>query len=162
KGGAALMRASAHIVACADSAGRTILATLRGEPPLLPRRTHGSGGDAVEVHLVGGAAGPLGGDEFELRIEVGPGASLVVRTVAAMLALPGPAGEQSSLLVRASVSAGATLQWLPEPTIAAANCHHVSYSTVDADAGATVIWREELIAGRHGESPGRLWQRTTL
>jgi urease accessory protein len=155
------MRSSAHIVACADSAGRTILASLRGEAPLLPRRTHGSG-DAVEVHLVGGAAGPLGGDEFELRIEVGPGASLVVRTVAAMLALPGPAGASSRLSVRASVGTGATLRWLPEPTIAAARCHHVSHSTVDVDAGATVVWREELIAGRHGESPGRLRQQTIV
>ena len=40
------------------------------------------------VHLVGGAAGPLGGDDLRLDIEVGPDAVLCVLTVAASVALP--------------------------------------------------------------------------
>ena len=44
------------------------------------------------VYLVGGAAGPIGGDSLELRIDVRAGAALRVRTAAAAVALPGPDG----------------------------------------------------------------------
>jgi urease accessory protein len=83
------MRAEARIVAEADGRGGTRLAVLRGESPLLPRRTGPRTGDEVTVHLVGGAAGPLRGDDLRLDVEVGPGARLEVRSVAAQLALPG-------------------------------------------------------------------------
>ncbi len=61
-GSSAGMRAVARIVAVADG-GTTRLAVLRGEVPLLPRRTL-SPGPGMTVHLVGGAAGPLGGDDL--------------------------------------------------------------------------------------------------
>ena len=61
------VRAEARLVAEADGRGGTGLSTLYGEPPLLPRRTSRHGG-AVEVYLVGGAAGPLGGDD--LRVDI--------------------------------------------------------------------------------------------
>jgi urease accessory protein len=52
------MRAFARIVAEADGRGGTRLTALRGESPLLPRRTGARAGAGVTVHLVGGAAGP--------------------------------------------------------------------------------------------------------
>ena len=58
------------------------------------------------MHLVGGAAGPLGGDRLRLEIEVGAGALLDVRSVAASLALPGAGGAQSRLEVTARVEVG--------------------------------------------------------
>jgi urease accessory protein len=85
------MRATARVVALAGR-GRTRLATLRSEAPLLLRPTGPAGDGGVRVHLVGGAAGPLGGDRLRLEIEVGPEACLCLRTVAASVALPGPAG----------------------------------------------------------------------
>jgi urease accessory protein len=83
------VKAVARLVAVADAAGRTRLSLLRGEPPLLPRRTGVRPDGAVVVHLVGGAAGPLGGDHLALDVEVRPGAVLEIRSVAATLALPG-------------------------------------------------------------------------
>jgi urease accessory protein len=109
------------------------------------------------VYLVGGAAGPLGGDDLRLDIDVGPRATLVIRTVAASVALPGPDGRGSRLLVRASVGAGAKLRWLAEPSIAAAGCDHSVCVHVDVDPSATVEWRDEVIAGRSNEEPG-LWR----
>ena len=73
------MRAEARIVAESDRRGGTRLAVLRGESPLLLRRTGPRTGGAVTVHLVGGAAGPLRGDDLRLDIEVGPGARLARR-----------------------------------------------------------------------------------
>src|ERR1700721_2043243 len=66
--------AEAAIVASLDAAsGITRLPVLRSQVPLVLRRTP----DAV--YLVGGAAGPLGGDVLSLSITVGPGAFLRVR-----------------------------------------------------------------------------------
>ncbi|MEV0714594.1 urease accessory protein UreD [Asanoa sp. NPDC050611] len=153
------MRAEARLVAEANGRGGTRLATVYGEPPLLPRRT-GNGGDHVEVHLVGGAAGPLGGDDLRIHLDVGPGAHLVVRTVAASLAQPSHPPAPSTLTITATVRG--SLAWLPEPTVAVAGCDHETTSIVDLADGAELMWREELIAGRHGERPGDLTTRTTV
>jgi urease accessory protein len=154
------MRARARIVAEADGRGGTRLAVLRGEAPLLLRRT-GTGPGAT-VHLVGGAAGPLGGDDLRIDVEVGPGAHLDVRSVAASLALPGPPGAVSRMHVRATVAAGATLRWRPEPLIAAAGCDHDAVTEVHVAAGGAVLWRDDLVCGRHGEAPGDVRIITTI
>jgi urease accessory protein len=156
------MKATARITAVAD-AGRTRLVTLRSETPLLVRRTSPRHADGeVEVHLVGGAAGPLGGDRLRIEVTVGPGAHLCVRTVAASLALPGPHGAQSTLDVHATVAAGGSLRWLPEPLIAARGCDHVSRSLVDLALDASLTWREEVVCGRHGEEPGDALLESTV
>jgi urease accessory protein len=136
------MRAVARIAA---AHGR--ITTLYGEPPLLPRVT-GPG----EVHFVGGAAGPLGGDDLCVEIDVGPGADLCIRTVAATLALPGQGF--SGTRISARIAAGSRLAWLPEPLIAASGGAHESVSTVELATGAALVWREELVCGRYGEEPG--------
>jgi urease accessory protein len=162
------MRAAAQIVAEADGRGGTRLAVLRGESPLLLRRTgHRPGGPGPErgitVHLVGGAAGPLRGDDLRLDIEVGPGASVDIRSVAASLALPGrPDRPASRLEIHAAVAAGATLRWRPEPLIAAARCHHLAATDLRIDAGGTVVWRDDLVCGRHGEPAGDVRIDTTV
>lgn len=138
----------ARLRAEADGRGGTRLSVLRSEPPLSLRPTP----DAV--YLVGSAAGPLGGDDVTLCVEVGEGAALTVRTVAASLALPGCGGRLSRVAVTARVAAGASLRWLPEPVVAAAGCDHRMESDVSLADGAALVWREELILGRAGEQPG--------
>lgn len=151
------MRAAARVVAEADGNGRTALRVLKGEAPLLPRRT-----GPTEVHFVGGAAAPLGGDDLTMEIEVGPGAELTIRTVAASIALPNRFGDPSRLSVIVSVGEHGRLLWLPEPLIAAARCRHTTVSTVDLDGTAELIWREELVLGRHGEAPGDVTLSTVV
>jgi urease accessory protein len=152
------MRALARLVAEADGRGGTRLAVLRGESPLLLRRT-----GPAEVHLVGGAAGPLRGDDLRLEVAVGPGADLTVRSVAAQLALPGRHGLPPSLLtLHATVAAGATLRWLPEPLIAAAGCAHRTVTRVEVAEGGTLRWRDDLVCGRHDETPGDVRTETTV
>jgi urease accessory protein len=147
------MRAHARVTAEADGLGGTRLSRLRGEPPLLLRQTLTQDG-LTTVYVVGGAAGPLGGDDLRLDIEVGQGAALCVRTVAASIALPARSGAPSRLTVTATVAPGGTLHWLPEQLVAAAGCHHLAYATVDLAESATLLWRDELICGRHGEEAG--------
>jgi urease accessory protein len=148
------MRATTTIVAEADGSGGTRLAVLRGEAPLLVRRTGARTGPA-EVHLVGGAAGPLGGDRLRMIVDVGPEAELRVRSVAACVVLPGRDGTASCTEVCARVAAGGRLVWLPEPLVVAAGARHETVHTVDLAAGAWLVWRDELVCGRYGEPAGR-------
>src|SRR6202020_255278 len=108
------VHASASIVAVLGAGGVTRLPVLSSQVPLVLRRTP----DAV--YVVGGAAGPIGGDELALRISVGAGAFLRVRTAAASIALPGPEGLESVLRITIDVEAGARLEYLPEPVVVSA------------------------------------------
>jgi urease accessory protein len=144
------MRASARIVAESDGRGGIRLAVLRCESPLLLRRT-----GPVTVHLVGGAAGPLRGDDLRLAIEVGPGARLDLQSVAAALALPGrPGAAPSRLEITATVGPGGCLRWRPQPLIAAAGCDHRAVTEIEVAEGGRLLWRDELVCGRHGEDSG--------
>jgi urease accessory protein len=157
------MRAFARIAAESDGRGGTRLAVLRGEAPLLPRQTGPRTGGGVTVHLVGGAAGPLRGDDLRLEIAVGAGARLDVRSVAASLALPGRPGEPPSRLeIHAEVAAGASLRWWPEPLIAAAGCHHLAVTDVRVADGGALVWRDDVVCGRHGETSGDVRTGATI
>lgn len=146
--------ATAAIVAEADCSGVTRLPVLRSQAPLVLRRTP----DAV--YLVGGAAGPIGGDSLELRIDVRDGAALRVRTAAAAVALPGPDGRESVLTVSATVGQGGRLEYLPEPVVVCAGARHATIIRVTLAEGASLLLRDELLLGRHGEQGGA--SRTSL
>ena len=122
------------------------LTTLRSEPPLLLRPT------ADAVLLVGGAAGPLGGDRLRYEIEVAAGASLCIRSAAASMVLPGTV--PSELTVSVTVGDGGFLDWSPEPSISVVGSRHVQRVDIDLCGGATLSWREGLVLGRTGEGPG--------
>ncbi|GAB7052509.1 urease accessory protein UreD [Catenuloplanes indicus] len=161
------MRATARIVAVPDGRGGTGLPTLAGEPPLLVRRTGArQPGVPAEVHLVGGAAGPLGGDRLRIEITVESGAALTVHTVAASIALPTPRAhgrpDTSLVEVHATVAPGGVLHWLPEPLIGATGCDHDAVTVVDVANGGTLIWRDELVCGRHDEPAGDVRLHTTI
>ncbi|HEY2278811.1 MAG TPA: urease accessory protein UreD [Streptosporangiaceae bacterium] len=142
------MKAVAELVAAAGPDGSLRLPVQRSQAPLILRRT------ADAVYLVSGAAGPLGGDTLELRIEVQAGAALRLRTVAAAVALPGRYGEESRFTVTATVGPGARLEYLPKPTVAADGARHRTEVTVRLAADATLLLRDEVLLGRHGERGG--------
>jgi urease accessory protein len=146
--------AAAAIVAVADTSGVTRLPVLRSQAPLVLRRTP----DAV--YLVGGAAGPLGGDTLDLRIEVRERATLRLRTAAASVALPGPDGLESVLTVTVAVSPGGRLEYVPEPVVVSSGARHATIIDVALAEGAFLYLRDELILGRHGEPGGS--SRTSL
>ncbi|MBU2666694.1 urease accessory protein UreD [Actinoplanes bogorensis] len=152
------MKAFSRVVAERDNLGGTRLTVLHSESPLLLRRT-----GPTTVHLVGGGAGPLRGDDLRLDIAVGPGATLEIRSVAAQLALPGRDHlPPSRFEITATVAAGATLRWHPEPMIAAAGCDHHTITRVDVAEGGTLLWRDDLVCGRHHEDSGNVRLDTTI
>jgi urease accessory protein len=142
------VRARAELVAEAGPDGTVRLPVLRSQAPLILRRT------ADAVYLASGAAGPLGGDTLELRLEIRSGARLRLRTVAAAVALPGRYGQESRLTITATVGAGARLEYLPEPTVAADGARHRTDVLVRLAADAALVLRDEVLLGRHGERGG--------
>jgi urease accessory protein len=138
------MRARASITATALD-GRSRITGLRSEPPLVVRET------ADAVYLVGAAAGPLGGDELRVEVRVGDGAHLTVRSAAATLAQPGPAGGRSRLTASFTVGAGASLRWRPEPLVSVRGSDH-----------AILIMQDELVLGRDQEDSGRVRSRLRI
>lgn len=169
------MRAAAALAVerGADGPGppRTLIRRMRSDPPIVLRPTHEPRGEVTppgwlllrrstaHVAVVAGAAGPVGGDHLQLDVDVGSGASLVLRAVAATIALPGPRGDRSRTDVTIRVASHGTLAWLPGTLIAARGCRHETSTTVILEPGARFVLREELILGRHGEQPGSLRQR---
>lgn len=140
------MRAHARIET-ALRGGKTVLAVLHSRPPICLRAT------PEGVYWVGGAAGPLGGDELRLSVDVAPGTTLAVRCAAATVALRGT-GAPSTVTVRARVGEDATLWWEPEPVVSAAGSVHRADAALDVHPRAAVLWREEVVRGRTGESGG--------
>lgn len=146
------------------------VSALRAQAPIVPRITGPKEPQPwadrlpapVRVSVAAGAAGPVGGDETHFDIDVGANSSLVLTDISATVLLPGAQGRCSRSSVRVRVAHGATLVWLAEPLIAAANCNHLNEVQVDLADTARLLLREELVLGRHGEQPGTIFQRLRI
>lgn len=130
--------------------GTTALPTLGCTPPLRLMPTPDG------VHIVGAAAAPLNGDRISLEVFVAPGTRLAIRTVAASIAWPGSSPVPSQFTIRAHVGRGGRLDWLPEPLVPVEGSVHRVSAQIDVEDDATLVWREELVLGRHNEAPGEL------
>jgi urease accessory protein len=154
------VKANALLTVERSTRGRGVVRELRSRPPLtlLPRRALVPE-DVAIVHMVGSATSPVGGDDVELRVRVGPGARLRLCGTAASLALPGQRPGGSRTAVRIEVAEGGTVEYLPEPTVVTARANHSAELRVDMAEDARIVCREVLVLGRSGEDPGVL--RTT-
>lgn len=143
------MHSRVEVVADVTAKGRTVVARVRTEGAFAARVT-GPG----QVHLVGTAAGPLGGDEVDLRVVVRAGAHLVLRGTAATLALPNRGGEPARLHADLQVEDGASLvQDLPPLVVCRrARLHAETRLTLTGSAAADLT--ELVVLGRHGEHGG--------
>lgn len=165
------MRAHARLGVAAETPAHTRVSRLRSDPPMLLRPAVATGSEpihgwdlsgAARVSLASSAAGPVGGDDLRLDIEVGADAVLVLRTVAATLALPGPHRRASQTSTHIRVAERGTLLWLPEPVIAARGCDHHVTTRIELAADTRLLAREELILGRDREASGAIHQRLRI
>jgi urease accessory protein len=157
------MNSVAAISVGVSAQGHSVVTELRGQAPQLLRLTDpGRTGGPARVHLLGGAAGPLGGDQWNLCVDVAARAHLGVASVAATLAQPGPSGARSHAVVRARVADEASLHWWPQPLIAVAGCDHHLDCRIEVATTARVVWVDEVVWGRTGEPGGRLVMRQRL
>lgn len=157
------MKATAQLVVERDTSGRSVVREFRCQPPirLVPRRGAARDG-AVVVHLVNTAATPLGGDETDLRIQVGAGARLRLRGIAASVVLPGQDRGGSHATVHIEVAEGGTVEYLPEPAVVTARAQHHVDLDVRLGAHARMRCRDTVVLGRDGEPCGSLRTMTSI
>lgn len=149
---------------------KSVVNTLRSDGPLVLRQCNPKGPeplihkrrDIARVSLAAGTAGPIGGDHYSLDVHVGAGSTLVLTEVSAMLVLPGIGGGQSQMSVTVTVDAGATFVWWAEPIIAAHRCNHRHDVRIALATDARLVLREEMLLGRHGETPGDFTSRLRI
>lgn len=149
-------------------AGRPVskVHVLRSHAPLVLRPTQPKdaeplvrrAGTVARVSLVSGAAGPVGGDDFELNVCVGAGSTLLLNEISATVLLPGPRGGRSRMRINVSVEADASFVWMAEPLIAAHGCHHIHDVNINLAPSARMLMRDQLLLGRHNEQPGNFRQ----
>lgn len=150
------MRSGARLVVERGACG-SVVRELRSQAPvkLVPRRSRPAS-DPLVVHLVNSAATPLGGDDVDLSVRVGPGARLSLRGTAATLALPGQSGQTSRARVRLEVAEGGSIDYLPQATVVTAGANHRAELSVDLATHSRARCRDILILGRWQEQAGRL------
>jgi len=108
------------------------------------------------IHVVAVGGGPLGGDRLRLQVELGPGERLAVHSAAATVAQPGRVvGLPASFEVEASLAAGSTLDWRPEPTVVCDGAVWEPSVRLDLADGARARVLEQLVLGRSGQVGGR-------
>jgi urease accessory protein len=138
-------------------AGRTVVRSIRGGHHFAARET----GPGV-VHLVGTAAGPLGGDDVTIAVHLGPGARLAVRSAGATIVQPGRLVADSRLRLLLTVEDGAHLDVGCEPTVVCHRAEHEALSVVDLAGSGQVRLLEQVLLGRAHEPGGHWLGRTTL
>jgi urease accessory protein len=114
------------------------------------------------VHLVQAAGGPLGGDDLALDVHLGAGASLQLRSAAAMVVQTGYPPAAARWTVAATLAASAVLDWCPEPTVICDGAELHSSMTVALQRGARAMLREVVVLGRAGQRGGRFHGALTV
>ncbi len=129
---------------------RDVIADQRSHAPFSLRRC------GRKVLLASSAAAPVGGDDLSLTIDIGPGASASVGSVAATMVWPGPSGAPSSMVTTCAVGAGGHLDLHLEPTVSVTGSRHHASTVIDLAADATCRVIDEVALGRRSEPSGWL------
>jgi urease accessory protein len=111
--------------------------------------------DGATLWLVGSGASPVGEDHIRVRVDVGPGVAVAVRSVAATVVYAAR-GAGTRWETDLHVADGASIDWRPEPVILTERARHQATTTVHVAAGGRVQLDEVLVLGRAGEATGKL------
>jgi len=136
------MRSDVLLVACRDHQPR-----IECWGGMAARRT-----EPDTVHLVSAAATPLGGDAIHIRVVVGAGARLRVRTAAATVTLPGSMTSESHAFWTLEVAGDLDVD--PQPTVVAATSRHFMSTRLELMGSGQVRLRERIQIGRSDERQG--------
>ncbi len=151
------MDSDVEVVAVLGRDGATVLRTIRAHGSLAVRRT-----GPARVHLVGAAAGPLGGDLVRIRLRVGAGAALAVRSAAATIALPGRDGGVGRLVLETEIEDRGLLECALEPLVVCREAVVHSRTRVGLAGSGRLQLVGQVVLGRHGEQGGRWTGRITV
>jgi len=140
-------RADARVaLTVADVAGATRRTRVLEQGSLRVRFPAGAGTE-LEALLVNTAGGMAGGDRFAVDVAAGPGARLLVGTTAAEKVYRS-LGPVTDVDVRFTLSAGASLRWLPQETIVFDRARLARRIDADLEEGAALVLAEAVVFGR--------------
>jgi urease accessory protein len=154
-----LLDTADRIFAANRSSGRVTLTAKWADGATRRGRTHEQG--ALRVHcpgppapeleamIVNTSGGMAGGDHFALDFAVGPGARLLVTSVAAEKVYR-TLGPETTVTAKLDVAAGGELAWLPQETILFDQARLRRTIEVDLAANARLLLAEAVIFGRSG------------
>jgi urease accessory protein len=140
--------------------GRTAVTSVAGTEPWRPRILDAHSGWA-RVALVQSRASLIRGDDVSLSVEVGPGASLELVELGALLAHDVRSGPEARLSVQLTLADAARLVWLGLPLVLTAGSSIDSRCSADLGRGARLLRGESVVLGRAEEQDcGVLRSRT--
>jgi urease accessory protein len=141
----------------APGAGRSVLAGVRHRGPLRVQRAfHPEASGTCHVYLLHPPGGLVGGDELEIDVDVQSGARALLTTPAAQKVYRAPE-RASAQRVRLAVRDAASLEWLPQETIAFDGAQGRLAIRVELEGAASFLGWEVLCLGRPGA--GERFQR---
>lgn len=148
------------------SEGKTRLSRRWHQGPLVVQRPfYPEANGCCHVYLVHPPGGVVGGDELELVARVAPGAHALLTTPSATK-LYRSSGARATICQLLSLEAGATLEWLPQETIAFSGSIASLTTRVELEVGSSFIGCEVLCLGRPAAQEsfdhGRLTQRLEI
>ena len=112
-------------------------------------RCPGAPADELEAVMINTAGGMAGGDRFTLDVTAQPGASLVVTTAAAEKVYRA-LDAATTVDVKLSIGAGASLAWLPQETILFDRARLRRSIEIDLTDDARLLLAEAIVFGRTG------------
>ncbi|HWF49974.1 MAG TPA: urease accessory protein UreD [Solirubrobacteraceae bacterium] len=148
-----------RIAAAAGGTG-TVLEELAGTEPWSPRIL--AGGQGARVALVQSRASILAGDDVELSISVGEGATLELVEIGATLTHHGRGGARAQVVVEVEVRDGGRLTWLGAPVVVARGADVRRTMCVELSGRGCVLLGETVVLGRARQSYGDLSSRMRI
>ncbi len=103
---------------------------------------------AREAVLINTAGGLTGGDRFDWRLDVGPGARCRAVTQACEK-IYRSTGDAARVTVALTVAAGASLEWMPQETILFEGANLERRFDIKVEPGGRLLAIEAAILGRH-------------
>ncbi|ASU84927.1 urease accessory protein [Nocardiopsis gilva YIM 90087] len=122
-------------------------------------RPMASRGPGVKIALAGVRASLCAGDDFVLRVEVGPGARVDLVDPNGTLAYNARGGT-ASWRAEVTLGEGAVLHWREQPFVLSDGADVHREVRADLAAGAELLWHETLVLGRTHEHGGALRSMT--
>jgi len=131
-----------------------VLESVSCQSPVTVRQVRAEHPGTCALCVVGSAAGPLTGDHLSLDLTLRPGARATLAATGASLA-QGDNGGSGRLETRVQLGAAAVLHARPAAVIVAAGGSVDVRLDIELADDANIEWRELLVLGRSGETPGK-------
>lgn len=129
--------------------GKTRLSDLYQRDPCRVLFPEPEPGEPPQAVLLTTSGGVTGGDALTMAIEIGPGATAVATTQAAeKIYRAAPGGGHCSIDVSVRLGEGATLDWLPQETIAFQGARLKRRTVAEIEPGAALLACEMVVLGR--------------